>query len=757
MTDYVLKVLNKSKRGLTRDEIYEKVERRIKRDDSSFNSLSKEDVNEIDKVLNELVSNVDVIEMDNKYKAIKNTSFYKGIYHRFGNGKGRVVVDMSYLDKDNNLVVDNNEYLVDSKNSGNALDGDLVLIDVPPKGNARIYKVINNCFEEIYGEIEYDQAWGYHLKPVNRKLNGVFISISDIEIEDKNLYTGARVKAKLDRRNNSNKFVLASVEEKLPHKDDPGKDIYWEALKFGMDNDFSEASWKQVESIPTKVLDSEKINRSDFTDDVIFTIDGVHTKDMDDAVSCKRLPNGNYLLGVHIADVSHYVKKYSPLDADAYRKGTSTYAFNTVIPMLPHELSNGICSLNPNVDRLTISCLMEINNSGEVVNYNIVKSVINSKLKMSYDKVNNVLKGEEFPSEYNDYVETLNLLNSVALILRKKRLLDGSIEFKVAEKEVLFDENDTMIGVGGRINDVAENLIEECMVVANETVDKHLSRLGAPCLHRIHDTPNQNKVSELIRLLNIIGYRYNTNNVNDCVNNPKCMQNLIDYVEEVSIGDNLSKKAIQAMSRAKYSPNNIGHYGLGKENYCHFTSPIRRYPDLVVHRLLDEYHFGEEEKKTTSLDLVSVGRHTSQKEKDADEVERSVFRLKCAQYMQDYVGEDFDATIVDVVGSGLIVDLDNNVECFISLDQLKEDEGSARFEIETLSMKTGQNTYHFGDRLNVKVLKNNDVLPLHYTEEDKENYKNTVSLKGDLLDDKKTYLKINNKIIDKVPGHIKTK
>ena len=757
MTDYVLKVLNKSKKGLTREEIYEKVERRIKKDDSSFNSLSKNNIIEIDNIINELIDNVDIVEIGGKYKAIKNTSFYKGIYHRFGSGKGKVVVDMSYLDGDNNLVIDNNEYMVDAKNSGNALDGDFVLVDVPSKGQNRIYKVINNCFEEVYGTIDYDNNWGYCLKPVNKKLNGVFISISDIEIEDNHLYLGARVKVKLDRKNNSNELVLASIEEKLPHKDDPGKDIYWEALKYGMDNDFSEASWKQVDAIPTKVLDTEKIGRSDFTKENIFTIDGIHTKDMDDAVSCNRLPNGNYLLGVHIADVSHYVKKYSPLDVDAYRKSTSTYAFNTVIPMLPHELSNGICSLNPNVDRLTISCLMEIDNNGEVVNYNILKSVINSKLKMSYDKVNNILKGESIPEGYDDYVESLNLLNKVSLILRKKRLLDGSIEFNVSEKEVLFDDNDNMIGVGGRDNDVAENLIEECMVVANETVDKHLSMLGAPCLHRIHDTPNQNKVSELIRLLNIIGYRYNTNNVNECITNPRCMQDLIDYVEDISIGDNLSKKAIQTMSRAKYSPNNIGHYGLGKDNYCHFTSPIRRYPDLVVHRLLDEYHFNEDNEKITSLDLVSIGRHTSQKEKDADEVERSVFRLKCAQYMQDYVGEDFNATIVDVVGSGLIVDLDNNIEGFISLDQLKEDEGNAHFEIETLSIKTNNNTYRFGDRLNVKVLKNDDVLPLHYTDEDKENYIIIVSEKDDLLDDKKTYLKINNKINTNTKGHIKTK
>ena len=754
MNDYILKVLNKPKKGLSRLEIYEKIERRISKEDSSFNGLSREMMSEIDKSLDELLKSADVVEVNGKYKAIKNTSFYKGVFHRLGYGTGKVVVDKSYMDKENNLIIKSDEYMIDAKSTSNALDGDVVLVDVESNGN-RIYKILENYFIDVYGELNYDKDWGYNLKPVNKKLSEVFISISDEDVEKFKLYLGARVKVKL-HRNKTNHFLLSDVIEELPHKDEPGKDIYWEALKHDMDNEFSDASWQQVRNLPSKVLDTDKIGRCDFTKDLIFTIDGSNTKDMDDAVSCKLLDNGNYLLGVHIADVSHYVKKNSPLDLDAYRKGTSTYAADTVKPMLPHELSNGICSLNPNTDRLTISCLMEINQSGEVVNYNIVKSIINSKLKMDYDTVNSILKDDIIPSRYNEFVDTLRLLEALSLKLRRNRLINGSIEFNVGDREIAFDEEGNMLGISDHINDIAENLIEECMVVANETVDKHLSKIGAPCLHRIHDVPSEEKVSGLIRFLNIIGHRYNTYSADECISNPKCMQKLINFVEDVSIGDNLSKKAIQTMSRARYSPNNIGHYGLGKENYCHFTSPIRRYPDLVIHRLLDEYHFNEDEDKITSLDLISIGKHTSLKEKDADEVERSVLRLKCAEYMQDYVGQDFNATVVEVVGSGLILELDNHMEAYATLQELNKEEGKAHFELETLSIKTNKNTYSFGDELNVKILKNNDVLPLHHSEKDKEEYLKDISSREDNLDDKKVYVSINSKI-NKYYPHIKKK
>ena len=758
MEQYVLRVLNKSKKALSLNEIYEKVERRIKKDDSSFNSLTNEMKEKINSTVDYLVKEVSVIEMDGKYKAIKNTSFYKGVYHKLDKGNGKVIVDKSYIDKDNNLVISSDEYYVERANGGTALDGDVVLVDVPfeGKGKNRIYKILDNYFEDVYGELEYDKDWGYCLKPVSRKLNDVRISISDQDVADNYLVVGSKIKVKINRDNNSKSFAFATVIEKFGHKDDPDSDVYWEALKYGMDDEFSDGSHKQVLETPKEVLDVDRIGRSDFTKEEIFTIDGVNTKDMDDAISIKRLDNGNYLLGVHIADVSHYVKINSPLDVDAYRKSTSTYAANTVIPMLPHELSNGICSLNPNVDRLTVSCIMEINNDGEVVNYNIVKSVINSKIKMNYDDVNKVLKGEVVTG-YEEYTDCLKLLSSLALRLFKKRIKNGSIEFGVGDKEISFDKDGNMIGVRSRISGLAENLIEECMVVANETVDRHLSSIGAPCLHRVHDTPNEEKVGELIRLLNIIGYRYHLNNANECVSNPKCMQKLIDYISEVSIGDNLSKKAIQTMSRAKYSPNNIGHYGLGKDNYCHFTSPIRRYPDLVDHRLLNEYHFNIESKDIKLLDLVTIGRHASQKEKDADNVERSVLGLKCASFMQDYVGEDFDATVSDVTPNGLILELDNCIEGHVSIEEIRRNEEKVRFEPETLSIKTSSNVYSFGDRLNVKVLKNNDVLPLHCSEEDKDKYLSYISDREDKLDNKKTYLKINNIIKKHDNSHIKRK
>ena len=748
--DTLLKVIKKSKRALSKDEIVEKIRVRLSKDNDTNIIFDAEDFFIIDNIINDYINSNDLIEVGSGYKYIKNTSFHKGIFNLLRNGTGVVVEDTSYI-KDGEIVSQKQEYYVKRENFNGVHDGDYVLVDVDENKNGKrsinkIYKIIESTINVVYGEVMRDELRGYHIKPVIKQYKDIFIYLDPQLMNEEKLVEGSRVKVKVNHSDtDSLDFYRITYLEKLKHRDEPGEDVYWEALKYGMDNDFSNESLEQVNWIPAEVLVKDRIGRSDFTAMETFTIDGKDTKDMDDAISCSRLNNGNFMLRVHIADVAHYIPKNSPLDIDAYRKSTSTYAGNKVIPMLPHELSNGICSLNPHVDRLAISCSMEIDKEGNIVNYSIVNSVINSDLKMSYDKVNDILKNNNIDPEYKKFSKTLLLMNQLALILRKKRICDGSIEFGVGDKEEIFDENGIMIGARERVSDYAENLIEEFMVIANECVDKHLSRYGYPCLHRVHGSPNEEKVADVIRLLNILGFRFNMLDANDCVSNPKYMQQLTEFVSNTGdLSDVLSSRLIRSMAKAKYSPNNIGHYGLGKTNYCHFTSPIRRYPDLVIHRILKETTLSDfVGKKTSALDLLEIGEHTSRKEKSSQDVERAVYDKNCASFMQDYVGEEFLGNVIELTDKGLKVRLDNFIEGYVRFK-----DKNTYFDVDTYTFSHGNEVYHFGDRLSLEVLKNNDVLRQHHTPEEKDNYDKYLREHLDKIDNRNTYFKITGRILE---------
>ena len=742
----VLKVIKKSKKSLTKDDIIEKTKSRISRDYDEDIIFTDEDINIINEIIDDFISSYDLIKVGNGYKYINNTSFHKGIFNLLKKGNGVVYEDTSYI-KDGEIIPQKEQYIIDRENFNGAHDGDKVLVDVRGVGKHslnKIYSILDNGLDIVYGEVYKNEYNGFSIKPINKRYKDVVVYLDEEQVNNLKLVEGSRVRAKVTHTDTDDpNFYRVVLIDKLKHRDEPGEDVFWEALRYGMDNDFSEESLKQVDWTPSEVLVSDRIGRSDLTDLETFTIDGKDTKDMDDAISCFRLNNGNFMLKVHIADVAHYIPKNSALDIDAYRKSTSTYAGGKVIPMLPHELSNGICSLNPNVDRLAVTCSMEIDKEGNVCNYNIFNSVINSDIKMSYDKVNDILKGGKIDSKYKKYSNTLNIMNQLALILRKKRIKDGSIEFGVGDRELVFDEDGVMIGARERKIDYAEGLIEEFMVVANETVDKHLSRYGYPCLHRVHGSPNENRVSELIRLLNIIGFNFNMLDANDCVSNPKYMQKLADFVKNTGeLSDILAGKLIRGMAKAKYSPNNIGHYGLGKTNYCHFTSPIRRYPDLVIHRILKETTLSEHRgKKTTVTDLLEIGQHTSKKERDASEVERAVYDKNCASFLQDHVGEQFIGSVTDLNNNGLNVRLDNFME---GLVRFKDKD--TYFDEDTYTFIVGDEEYHFGDRLVLEVLKNNDVLPLHHTKEEKDDYDKYFRDHLDKIDNRNSYFKIIGKI-----------
>ena len=518
---------------------------------------------------------------------------------------------------------------------------------------------------------------------------------------------GERVAVSLDKCVNDN-FYMGKIVSVFNHKDDPNEEILWEAFKHGVDNEFSEESIKQLESIPDTIRDIDMIGREDLTDWEIFTIDGEDTKDMDDAISCTVNANGNYVLGVHITDIASIIPEDSPLDKDAFRKGNSYYLGGTVLPMTPHKISNGIGSLNPFVKRLTLSCIMEISPEGKVINYRITPSVIKSRLKMTYNKVNDILKDGVVDSEYSDFVDTLRLMSKLALILRRNRLKSGSVEFEKSELKLIYDENGKVSDFKFRIQDVAENLIEEFMLIANETVDKDLSKRGLPCVHRIHDVPSEEKLMEFLKFLDAINLPFNKYDASEIVASRKAYQKLVHHI--VNSGGRLTNllltEAIRCMSRAKYSYDNIGHFGLGKEYYCHFTSPVRRYADLTVHRVLWDCVFDKSNYDYNRIKWVKkipeIAERTTKMEKVSDETERDVLRMLCAGYMEEHIGDIYEGTIICVSQDCLTIQLDNSIEGTVRLRDLKGTYIHSPESYSVLSLD-GYENYVVGDRVKLQV------------------------------------------------------
>ena len=698
MDKKVFDVLKKTKKAISLDRLFEKLE-----------VTTEDEKVEVKEILDNLVSKYEVYETPNhNYIAMSKTSYRRGHFYGNKNGSGRVVVTVDYIDGEGKHVVYNEEYLVDKDSALGAIDGDEVLIDIANKdrkGNkvGVVKDILSRDLEYIAGEV-YRVGSAFFVKPVDKKKQNITIALDEEAIE------GQRVEVALTE-SNSNNFYTGKIVRTFDHKDDPQEqeddDILWEALKMGITNDFSDESILQLQHIPNKVLDTDRIGRHDITDWEIFTIDGKDTKDIDDALSCKVLPNGNRLVGVHIADVSHYIPWDSPLDKDARRKGTSSYLGGKVLPMFPHQISNGICSLNPNVDRLAMSVIMEVDKNGHVVNRNIWLSVINSKLKMTYDSVNGILKDGIIPEEYNEHADTLRELNKLALILRKNRIKKGAVEFDRPELKIVLDENGILSGIDLRVQDVGENLIEEFMLLANENVDEMLEKNGSPVVHRVHDVPNEERMLNFLNLLEAVGYPFNKYGADELCSNKKALQELTAHIRNTgNLANMLSLSLVRCMSRAKYSHINIGHNGLAKENYCHFTSPIRRYPDLTVHRivkdcLMDPENWKRNQRKWETR-IPEICYHSSKMERASDEAEMEVFNRRCAKYMQQFVGQEFEATVIGLSDKGIQIQLDSMIEGRVRPKYLP---GDYEYNPETFSLLSlgGKDDYYIGDRLSVTL------------------------------------------------------
>jgi len=594
------------------------------------------------------------------------------------------------------------DLFIAAENLNNAVDDDLVLAEITRndiKREGRIIKVLERNLANLVGEI-IEKKNRKFLKLDNEKLD-LIIELDKNSV--KNCVDGHKVLVKIIKEIGKKKY-LGKVIKILGHKADPGVDILSIAYKYGINDEFSDAVKKELESIPNEVSASELVGRVDLTNEEIFTIDGDDTKDIDDAISIK-YENGLYVLGVHIADVSNYVKDNTALGLEAYERGTSSYLADTVIPMIPHKLSNGICSLNEGVIRLTMSCVMKINHKGIVVDYDIFPSYIKSKKKMTYKKVNDILMRNIIDPEYECYVKSLQMMNELAHILRKHKIHKGYIDFDLDEAKIIQDETGKAIDVIKRTREDGECLIEDFMIAANETVAAHIYNMELPFIYRVHAEPNSEKIDDFVNLVKQLGYTLNAR-VIDLT--PKGMQKILDELKDKPEFKILSSMLLRSMKKAEYSKENVGHFGLASREYTHFTSPIRRFPDLTVHRLLKTY-LVENDLSVSTINywenlLTQIAEHSSEREVAAVNAERDVLDMKMAEYMENHIGEQFDGVISTVTNFGFFVELDNMVEGLVHVNNLKGDYYTYVPELLSLIGDATKKQYRIGDKVRIEVI-----------------------------------------------------
>lgn len=651
------------------------------------------DIKQLMSYLNEMESDFTLYKSNkNKYMLFDKSHLKRGILHVTRKGYGFLEADM--LDSD---------IYIDSSNMNGAIDGDTVIVEpvlYKGKTEGRIVRIVKRELKEFVGEYISTKKGRGKIKLDDSKIK-ILIEIDSFN--SMNAVNGHKVVVKTIKQVDKNKYK-GKVIKIIGHKDDPGVDILSVAYKYGINNVFPDEVISQLSDIPSVVVESEFKNRRDLRDEVIFTIDGADTKDIDDAVSIEKLGNGNYKLGVHIADVSYYVKENTPLDIEAYERGTSVYLVDSVIPMLPHELSNGICSLNENVDRLAISCVMEIDESGKTVNYEIFESVIRSKKKMTYSAVNQIIEEDTIPDGYEEYADKLILMNSLAKILRKYKESRGYIEFNSSEPKIIVDEEKKPIEIQKRIQRSGEKLIEDFMIQANETVATHIFYMELPFVYRIHEKPKEEKIQDFLKFISGLGYSVKGKLKLD---HPETVRDLLLSLRDKPEYPVLSDLLLRCMRKAVYSKDNLGHFGLGSKCYTHFTSPIRRYPDTTVHRLLRKYLFdnniNNDVLKFWDEKLITLCEHTSLKEQNAVDCEREVDDMKMAEYMTYHIGKEFEGYISGVTNFGMFVELDNLVEGLVRIQDLKGDFFIYNEQDMSLTGEHKKQKYKLGDRVKVRV------------------------------------------------------
>ena len=682
MKEQIIQILENQDKALTVHEL-----------NDILGLTSTEEFKELLKTLNELESEYIIYHTNkDKFMLFKNSHLKIGTLLSTKR-------DFAFVDIDGDEDV-----FVHASNLNGALHKDKVIVEITSKAGlkleGRIVKVVDRSLDEVVGEVYYKNGYPY-LKLDDEKFKiDVWLDKNDM----KNAMEGHKVLAKIHGKIKDNLYK-GEIIKVIGHKNDPGVDILSIVYKHGINDTFSDEVLKELDSIPSEVSEEEKKGRTDLTDHMIFTIDGDDTKDIDDAVEIEKLDNGNYKLGVHIADVSHYVKEDSALYNEAYERGTSVYLADRVIPMLPHKLSNGICSLNPNTIRLAISCVMEIDNKGNIKKYDIFPSIIKSRIQMTYKKVNKVLEENIVPEGYEEYADSLRLMEELSKKLRANKVARGYIDFDIDEAKIIVDDEGHAIDVKLRERGTGEKVIEDFMIAANESVASYIYYMEYPFIYRVHGKPSEEKIKNFISYVGACGYTL-TGNIKDIY--PSTMQNILSQLKDKEEYPIFSSLLLRSMQKAVYDTINIGHFGLGSKCYTHFTSPIRRFPDTTVHRLLHKYIFEGKNSldvlKVEEAKLPLIALHSSEMERASVECEREVDDMKMAEYMEKHIGEEYTGMISGITKFGMFIQLPNLIEGLIKIDTLADDH--YEYDEATIRLVGTKNKrgYRLGDKLDVVVV-----------------------------------------------------
>lgn len=671
-----------------------------RRDMRAMLSVPQEDREKFESLINELIAEGRVFETKKgKLASPKDLQMATGTFIGHARGFGFVTPDAGGED-----------IFIPASETMGAMQKDRVLYKMlhkaekDKKADGVIVRILERGQQRIVGTFEAgSKGYGFVVADDKKIAKDIFISRENT----KGAVTGHKVVVEItdygeDRRNPEGKVI-----EILGHINDPGVDILSVIRRYELAVEFPEEVYAEIEHLGTEVAEADKKGREDLRDLLTITIDGADAKDLDDAVSLKRLGNGNFELGVHIADVSHYVRENTALDKEAYARGTSVYLVDRVIPMLPHKLSNGICSLNPHVDRLALSCLMEVNGRGEVVSHRILESVINSDYRMTYTAVREILE-DGTPALLEQYAEILPMLEDMEelrQILGEKRRKRGSVNFDLPESKIILDENGKPIDIKPYEKSIATNMIEEFMLVCNETIAENSFWQEMPFMYRSHQEPDEDKLEKMEQFLRGFGYYLRKK---DGEIHPRELQKVLQKAEETDEERIITRMVLRSMMQARYTAENGGHFGLAAKYYCHFTSPIRRYPDLEIHRMIKKMLHGELDEKASAYyrrKMPDWAKHCSKQERVAEDAERDTDALKKVEFMEDKVGQIYEGIISGVTNWGIYVELPNTIEGMVALSQMDDD----YYEFDEKKMlvfgKRTKKSYRLGDKVVVSVAK----------------------------------------------------
>lgn len=658
--------------------------------------LDQDDEARFSKMLGQLEKEGDIVRTRrDKYGLPEMMNIFRGIIRVSQRGYGILRPD----------AADSNEVFVYGKNLNGAMHGDRVMVriqqralsDQRPEGE--VIRVIERANHEVVGTFEKGRTANQVIPDDSRLVNPIYVKPSK-KIKVKN---GDKVLVNITTWPTRDRMAEGEITEVFGRRGDAGLDVKIIIKKHGLRENFPGGVIDEAKKMTVPVSAEEIGGRRDLRSVRMVTIDGEDAKDLDDAVSISRTPEG-YELGVHIADVSHYVREGSKLDKEAFERGTSVYLIDTVLPMLPRELSNDICSLNAGQDRLAMSCIMQIKPDGKVAGYDICKSVINVDRRMTYTAVNRILADDpEEKEKYKDLVEDFRLMKELADILRANRTIRGALDFDFPETKVKVDETGFPIEIKRRESGPGERLIEDFMIQANETVAEHMYWQEIPILYRVHEKPDSEAMVKLNHVLGVFGHKIHSQKVT-----PHVFQKVLHDIKGAPEEQTISLMVLRSMKHARYVHQALGHFGLASAYYCHFTSPIRRYPDLIVHRVLTlmlDKSINAKTRASLEAKMLKYGEHSSLQEQKAEEAERDLIDLKKAEYMQQYVGEQFTARISSVQSFGFFVELENTIEGLVHISTIADDYYEFNDRDYTLIGTHTGRKFAIGDEVNVQLVR----------------------------------------------------